>query len=242
MCNSVYTLLTKMLPWRAQRPHRPTRPFSPPPQQKHLSSSYLTMRQPVRLKVNQIPLKLLIKSTIETVVDSSNSSSSTPKPDESSSPEASSSVNSTVEEPPTTTTTAVDRERRATSGQQQVLVSRGCQSSDFLQGTLLASSAMSEGRNTTYIHVCRTDLCNYGDGRNNNKAVLRSFASLNIVFIHFTQTGLKCYECKGSGTGHPCMTKPATTANIVTCFANQYCSLERRVSNVTEANNVTGTH
>lgn len=116
-----------------------------------------------------------------------------------------------------TTQSIVNRERRAPENKTQhtVLISRGCQSSDFVQGSLLASSGKRE--NGTYIQVCKTDLCNSGDGR------------------------LKCYECEGSGITDPCATQPASVAKIALCFPDQYCTVVKTTTNSTSASNTTVT-
>lgn len=91
----------------------------------------------------------------------------------------------------------------------RVLISRGCKSPEFLQSSIL-TSANDESNNVgggpivrIYTQFCLTDMCNHGDGR------------------------LKCYECEGTGSEHPCNVNPANVANIVTCKPNHYCNILR---------------
>jgi hypothetical protein len=43
------------------------------------------------------------------------------------------------------------------------------------------------------------------------------------VFI----SGLKCFECSGSGMNHKCIVNPSVVAKQVTCQPNEACYVER---------------
>ncbi len=65
--------------------------------------------------------------------------------------------------------------------------------------------------------------------------------NLCVINIHLiSSTGLRCYECEGTGQKDDCMVNPSKVAKVLMCQPKESCYVERKTVMTNSTSNSTG--